>query len=102
MVGYRHAMIEIHCGANLPILRSMEACCFDLIYVDPPFNPGHAQVRTSLRTERVEDPGAGDRTGFGGKRYRTMTLGSQSFADAFDDFMGFLGPRLVEARRLLR
>jgi site-specific DNA-methyltransferase (adenine-specific) len=93
-------MIEIHCGDNLPILRSMAGASFDLVYIDPPFNTGRAQVRTSIRA--VSDPAGGDRTGFGGRRYRTVSLGTQSFDDAFGDFMGFLGPRLAEARRLLR
>ena len=31
-----------------------------------------------------------------------VRLGRQSFADAIDDFIGFLEVRLVEARRLLR
>ncbi len=92
-------MIEIHLGDNLSILRPMASASFDLVYIDPPFNTGKAQVRTSIRA--VADA-SGDRTGFGGRRYRTVTLGSQSFDDEFDDFMGFLEPRLVEAQRLLR
>jgi site-specific DNA-methyltransferase (adenine-specific) len=71
----------------------------DLVYVDPPFNTGRRQSRDVLRT--VRDDG-GDRTGFGGHRYRTTRIGSRSFADAFDDYLGFLEPRLVEARRVLR
>ena len=43
----------------------------------------------------------GDRTGFSGQRYRTEHLGTQSFADTFDDYLAFLAPRLVEAHRLL-
>ncbi len=92
-------MIEIHQGDNLPILRSMDEASFDLVYIDPPFNTGKAQTRTRVRTVRDDD---GDRRGFGGKRYRTVTLGTQSFDDAFDDFPAFLRPRLDEAHRLLR
>ncbi len=92
-------MIEIHQGDNLPILRSMDEASFDLIYIDPPFNTGKAQSRTRVRTVRDDD---GDRRGFGGRRYRTVTLGTQSFDDAFDDFPAFLRPRLDEAHRLLR
>jgi len=92
-------MIEIHQGDNLPILRSMDEASFDLVYIDPPFNTGKAQTRTRVRTVRDDD---GDRRGFGGKRYRTITLGTQSFDDAFDDLPAFLRPRLEEAHRLLR
>ncbi len=92
-------MIEIHHGDNLPILRSLDDASFSLIYIDPPFNTGQARVQTRLRTVRDDD---GDRRGFGGNRYRTVRLGTQSFDDAFDDFPAFLGPRLEQAHRLLR
>ncbi len=92
-------MIDIHYGDNLPILRAMPDEAFDLIYVDPPFNTGKVQTRQRLRT--VRDQEHGDRTGFAGKRYRTVKLGSRSFEDGFDDYLGFLEPRLIEAHRLL-
>jgi len=88
---------------NLEVLRSLDDGAIDLIYIDPPFNTGREQRRTSVRTERVEGDAEddGDRTGFGGRRYRTTELGSRAFEDAFDDFLGFLEPRLVECRRVL-
>jgi site-specific DNA-methyltransferase (adenine-specific) len=92
-------MIEIHLGDNLPILRSFAAESFDLIYIDPPFNTGRQQSRSRLKT--VKDD-AGDRTGFKGQRYRTEVLGKSGYADDFDDYLGFLEPRLVEARRVLK
>ena len=92
-------MIEIHHGDNLPILRSLDDASFDLIYIDPPFNTGKTRTQTSVRTVRDDD---GDRRGFGGNRYRTETLGTQSFDDVFDDYPAFLGSRLEQARRLLR
>ena len=49
----------------------------------------------------MPDAEGGDRTGYQGKRYRTIRLGSMSFGDCFDDFLAFLEPRLVEVRRLL-
>ena len=66
--------------------------------------PGRRQTREQLRTRRVpegSEDGAGDRTGFGGRRYETERLGSRSFDDAYDDYLGFLEPFLVEAQRLL-
>ena len=89
---------RVYFGDNLPILRDMPSGGVDLIYVDPPFNTGRAQSRTQLRTVRDPD---GDRTGFQGRRYRTERLGTRAFDDAFDDYLGFLEPRLLEAHRLL-
>ena len=85
---------------NLAVLAVVPDASVDLVYVDPPFNTGRRQTRPELRT--VRDDEGGDRTGFGGKRYRTIRVGSRSFADAFDDYLAFLEPRLVEARRVLK
>ena len=91
-------MNTIYFGDNLPVLQSLPAGSVDLIYIDPPFNTGRRQARVRLRTERSVD---GDRTGFGGQRYKTVRLGEQAFADAFDDYQAFLAPRLAEALRIL-
>jgi site-specific DNA-methyltransferase (adenine-specific) len=85
-------------GDNLPLMRGLPDGLAQLIYMDPPFNTGREQARPRLRTVRDE---AGDRTGFGGRRYRTERTAVPGYADAFDDYLGFLGPRLEEARRLL-
>lgn len=89
----------IYFGDNLAILATLPAESVDLIYIDPPFNTGHVQQRTQIRTERSE---AGDRTGFAGARYQTVKLGSKAYSDLFDDFISFIEPRLVEARRVLK
>ena len=86
------------CGDNLPLLRRLPDACAGLIYLDPPFNTGRVQTRRRLRTVAAAD---GDRTGFGGRRYRSEVLGVSSFADRFDDYLAFLAPRLSEAFRLL-
>jgi len=90
--------VQLLSGDNLPHLQSLESGRFRLIYVDPPFNTGKRQSRTRISTIRDEQ---GDRTGFHGRRYRTQVHGTQAFADSFDDYLGFLAPRLQEARRLL-
>jgi site-specific DNA-methyltransferase (adenine-specific) len=90
---------SIYLGDNLPILQSLPDESVDLIYIDPPFNTGKTQARTQIRTEQSQQ---GDRTGFAGKRYETVKLGSKAYADIFDDYLTFLKPRLVEARRLLK
>jgi site-specific DNA-methyltransferase (adenine-specific) len=92
-------MGKIILADNMAVLPEMQSSSVDLIYIDPPFNTGKAQKRTQLKTVRDEDNG--DRVGFGGKKYRTVKLGSRAFADRFDDFLGFIEPRLVEAKRLL-
>ena len=95
-------MNRIVLGDNLGILERMNAQSIHLIYIDPPFNTGRRQTRRQIKTIRDL---AGDRTGFGGRRYRTEILpepvGGAGYLDTFDDFLGFLRPRLVEAHRLL-
>jgi len=83
---------------NMNVLRTLDAGSVNLIYIDPPFNTGKTQARTRIKTVRDVN---GDRTGFGGHRYRTEKLSSSGYADAFDDFLEFLHPRLVEAYRVL-
>jgi len=87
-------------GENLTVLRTLADASVELIYVDPPFNTGRVQSRVQMKT--VQDA-AGDRTGFGGKRYRTEKTASPlgGYVDSFADYLGFLRPRLVEARRVL-
>jgi len=85
-------------GDNLEHLRTLPGGCAQLIYIDPPFNTGKRQERRRLRTVRDEQ---GDRKGFGGHRYRTREVSRSGYADRFDDFMGFLAPRLAEAYRIL-
>lgn len=85
-------------GDNLPVLRAMPTASANMIYIDPPFNTGKIQARTRIRTVASEN---GDRTGFQGRRYQTTNIGAKAFSDAFDDYLGFLEPRLVEAHRIL-
>jgi site-specific DNA-methyltransferase (adenine-specific) len=84
---------------NMEVLPKLPAGEFQLIYLDPPFNTGKVQARKTLAT--VPDPD-GDRTGFGGHRYRTRLLAESSYRDVFEDYLAFLEPRLREAARLLR
>ena len=66
-------MNKILLGDNLPILRDLPSESFQLIYIDPPFNTGTVQKRQSM-----------------------------SYEDSFDDYWGFLKPRLEQAWRLLK
>ena len=86
-------------GDNLEALRTLADASVRLVYIDPPFNTGRQQKRSRMKVVRDED--GGDRRGFGGKRYRTIAHESPTYADAFEDYLGFLEERLVEARRVL-
>lgn len=89
---------RIFFGDNLAVLHSLAADSVPLIYIDPPFNTGRYQKRTQIRATRSE---AGDRTGFSGRRYLTVKIGSREYKDIFDDYLEFLAPRLEEAYRVL-
>ncbi|NVB38729.1 RsmD family RNA methyltransferase [Pseudenhygromyxa sp. WMMC2535] len=91
--------VELRLGDNLELLPTLADASFRLIYIDPPFNTGRKQERKLLKTRSVA--AGGDRRGFGGKQYATTELGRKSYADTYDDYLGFLEPRLREARRLL-
>lgn len=90
---------KIYFADNLAILQSLPSESVSLIYIDPPFNTGKTQARTQIKTEKSD---TGDRTGFAGQRYSTVKVGSQEYADIFDDLPTFLEPRLIEARRILK
>jgi site-specific DNA-methyltransferase (adenine-specific) len=89
-------LIEADNAAVLPLLPDR---AFDLIYIDPPFNTGRQQRRRSLAV--VADEAGGDRTGFGGRRYRTRQIGELAYPDSFEDYVAFLSPRLARSRELL-
>jgi len=89
---------QILLGESLELLPRFADESFQLIYIDPPFNTGKVQARRTLRT--VADL-QGDRTGFQGRRYRTKLLAKSSYGDTFEDYLGFLAPRLEHAHRLL-
>ncbi len=86
-------------GDSLAALAGLPDGAFDLAYIDPPFNTGRTQRRRTLRT--VRDDAEGDRTGFGGRRYRTAAGPERAYADAHDDYLAFLAPRLEHLRRVL-
>jgi len=85
-------------GDNIEVLRTLPNNSIDLIYIDPPFNTGKIQKRTQIKTIRSE---YGDRTGFQRNKYKSIVLDSKQFTDIFDDYLGFLEPRLIEAHRVL-
>ena len=88
---------RVYLADNLPVLRSLADESVQLIYIDPPFNTGREQERTT-RTSRVSDSGS---VGFAGKRYEQIVQSALSYDDSFTDYWEFLEPRLIEAKRLL-
>jgi len=89
-------IVEADNAAVLPLLPSG---AFDLIYIDPPFNTGRPQRRRTLSV--VHDDENGDRTGYGGRRYRSRLLSALAYEDDYADYLGFLEPKLLRARELL-
>ena len=92
-------MIDIRFGDNLELLKQIDSASVDLIYIDPPFNTGKTQRRTSIRTVQSDE---GSRVGFQGKHYTTETVSHQSYRDVYDNYLDFLEPRLQEAYRVLK
>ena len=94
---------KIILGENLEALASLPAAFASLVYVDPPFNTGKVQKRDRIKTTATSDPAsAGDRGGFGGRRYDVERVASTgTYADSYDDFEAFLMPRIEASLRCL-
>ncbi len=92
--------IRILRGDNLPLLKKLPPGRFALVYIDPPFNTGKAQIRRTLKVVRDT---RGDRVGYQGNRYRTELLKTEGYNDSFgDNYLAFLEPRLRQGYRLLK
>ena len=85
-------------GDNLEVMGDLPDGLFRVVYLDPPFNTGKDQVRTTTTTKAASD---GSRGGFGGKRYEVTTHATHSYSDTFEDYRAFLEPRLAECWRVL-
>lgn len=89
---------RIEFAENLVALAHIASESIPLIYIDPPFNTGHRQTKTTNRSVASEH---GNHRGFGGRSYQTTRIGSVSYPDSFVDYRAFLEPRLQEAHRVL-
>ncbi len=89
-------MRRIVCAENLVALARLPAGFARLCYLDPPFNTGRERRGERLRTVRDAD---GDRTGFGGRRYRSEPTAGGAWLDRQVDYLGFLIPRVEAALR---
>ncbi len=83
---------------NLEVLPRFVDESFTVIYLDPPFNTGRSQARQSTTSTRNA---SGSVTGFKGQQYDRIKGDLLRYDDRFDDYWGFLEPRIVEAWRLL-
>lgn len=90
--------IVVH-GDNLRVISQLPDESFQLIYIDPPFNTGRTQTRQTMKTVRSE---TGSRIGFKGQSYETVKGIAFGYDDSFEDYWGFLEPRLEQAWRLLK
>ncbi|MGZ0712514.1 DNA-methyltransferase (plasmid) [Coraliomargarita sp. W4R53] len=99
--------VAIHHGDNLEVIATLPDGAFTLIYLDPPFNTGRQQTKA---VEIARSPSAEAspnravpivRRGFHGREYERLRGDLRTYDDTFDDYWGFLEPRLVEAWRLL-
>lgn len=95
----------LHSGPDLVIegdcqriLARLPAQSFQMIYIDPPFNTGRRQTRTSISARQSRE---GTRLGFKGQRYESVKRMVASYDDQFEDYWEFLEPKLEEAWRLL-
>lgn len=88
-------MNRIILGDSLTELPRLPRSFARLVYIDPPFNTGRPQRRDRIHARK--DELGGSRTGFGGRRYSVQRVASASYADQFEDFLGFLMPRIEEA-----
>jgi len=88
-------VLEADCA---DVLVRLPEGAFELIYIDPPFNTGSERRLQSVTAARDEQAA---RVGFGGRRYRTHVRAEMAYPDRFDDYAGFLEPKLARARELL-
>ena len=82
----RSNTIKVYLDDNLNVIRTLDSKSVDMIYIDPPFNTGVKQIRNRFHTEN-------------GIKISENTYG---YKDSFDDFIGFLRPRMEEAYRILK
>lgn len=88
-------------GDNLAVLKTLRKDSVRLIYIDPPFNTGKQQRYNKIKTTRTDGVDGGAR-GYGGRRYNRQTLSQHSYADAFTNYIDFLGERVAVAYDLLQ
>lgn len=85
-------------GDNLQLLRGLAPESIQVAYLDPPFNTGRKQSLARRAMVRDEH---GSHVGFKGQAYNVVRDRLRSYDDSFDDYWGFLEPRITEVWRVL-
>ena len=93
------AVDRILLGDNLPLLRAEPDASVTLAYLDPPFNTGRPQTRRTLATSRRTP--AATAPASAAAATRQPAAAGVLLPRHFDDYLGFLEPRLREVHRLL-
>ena len=83
---------SIYLGDNLDVLPGLRGR--HPSSSSTPIRPSTPAARRRARTLETVADADGDRTGFKGRRYATRLLKESSYRDSFDDYLGFLEPRL--------
>lgn len=96
----RAGMSKIVLGDSLSVLLDMPDGCVDLIYITPPVDTLKQQQSEHNEVSRAPDKG-GD-TGLSGRSGLTIELGGSGYAATLGGYLGFLSPRFVESRRVLK
>ncbi len=81
-------------GDCLRVLPKLPREFARLMVIDPPFNSGRTQRRERIKVTRDE---RGTRKGFGGHAYRATSVPSVGYDDLYEDYLGFLMPRIEAA-----
>jgi len=77
----------------LDLLSTCQSQSIDVIYIDPPFNTGKIQSRAKYETDGTNADNLGE--------YARTIISNMEYADTYDDYMFFLAPRIIEAKRVL-
>ena len=88
-------------GTAEATLNSLDQGTLDLIYIDPPFNTGITQTKTTTKSRQSNDNDG--LTGFGGKKYHREKVEAVGYNDSHDDFIdSFLKPGLELSHQKLK
>ncbi|MDA8277128.1 MAG: site-specific DNA-methyltransferase [Actinomycetota bacterium] len=88
-------------GTAEATLNSLDQGTLDLIYIDPPFNTGITQTKTTTKSRQSNDNDG--LTGFGGKKYHREKVEAVGYNDSHDDFIdSFLKPVLELSHQKLK
>ncbi|MBA8815190.1 site-specific DNA-methyltransferase (adenine-specific) [Microbacterium halimionae] len=93
--------VDIYHADSLEVARSLASESFTLIYLDPPFNTGRTRSRPPTVARDSAPATAVLYAGFRGRSYQRLRGDLRTYDDTFDDYWGFLEPRLIESWRLL-